>query len=135
MLVESDTFIAVIKERDRLKRAASNIIEGIENGEIREAYASVAAIQEIIFWLLKENRSSDIITAVNALLNIRNLEWVELNKEICLNAAALMEEYGLGPFDAYHAATAISRDRRIVSSDHAFDKIKSVERINPLSLD
>ena len=135
MLIESDMFIAIMKERDRLRRAASNIIAGIESGRIGGAYASVAAIQEVIFWLLRENRPSDIIAAVNALFNIKNLEWVGLNKEICLNAAALIEEYNLSPFDAYHAATAISADNKIVSSGHAFDRIKSIERIDPLSLD
>ena len=93
-----------------------------------------AAIQEIVLWLLRENRSSEIIMAVNAITNIRNLKWIDLNREICLNAAALMKEYGLSPFDAYHAATAINMDGKIISSDGAFDRIKSVERIDPLSL-
>lgn len=93
-------------------------------------YASVAVLQEIIFWLLRENRSKDIITTINALLNVKNLEWVDLSKDICLNAAALMEEYKLSPFDAYHAATAMSKDNKILSSDHAYDKIKSIERID-----
>ena len=87
-------------------------------------------IQEIIFWLLRENRSKDVVTTINALLNIKNLEWIDLNKDICLSAAALMEEYKLGAFDAYHAATAISKDSKILSSDHAYDKIKSIERID-----
>lgn len=41
-----------------------------------------------------------------------------------------MEEYKLSPFDAYHAATAMSKDSKILSSDHAYDKIKSIERID-----
>ncbi len=129
MLVESDLFIAVIKERDRLKSTASNILENIEAGKISGAYASVAVVQEIVFWLLREGRATDILTTVDALLNIKNLEWIDLSQEICLNAAALIEEYQLSPFDAYHAATAISRDSKILSSDHAYDKIKSIERV------
>jgi predicted nucleic acid-binding protein len=130
MLVESDLFIAVIKERDRLKSAASEVLQSIETGKISNAYASVAVVQEVIFWLLRENRSADVLTTVDALFNIKNLEWIDLSKEICLNAAALMEEYQLSSFDAYHAATAISRDGKILSSDHAYDKIKSIERID-----
>jgi predicted nucleic acid-binding protein len=129
VLVESDLFIAVIKERDRLKSTASNILENIEAGKISGAYASVAVVQEIVFWLLREGRATDILTTVDALLNIKNLEWIDLSQEICLNAAALIEEYQLSPFDAYHAATAISRDSKILSSDHAYDKIKSIERV------
>ncbi len=129
MLVESDLFIAVIKERDRLKPAASSILENIEAGKVAGTYASVAVIQEIVFWLLREGRAADILTTVDALLNIKNLEWIDLSKDLCLNAAALIEEYQLSPFDAYHAATAISRDSKILSSDHAYDKIKSIERV------
>lgn len=130
MLIESDLFIAIIKDKDRLKPAATMVLEAIERGEIKDAYASVGAIQEIIFWLLNEGRSTDILKTVNALSNIKNLEWVDLNKDICINAAALIGEYKLSPFDAYHAATAISKDSKIISSDHAFDKIKSINRTN-----
>ncbi len=132
MLVESDLFIAVMKEEDRLKPAASTILENIETGRIKGTYASIAVIQEVIFWLLNEGRGGDILKTVNALLTIKNIEWVGLSKEICLNAAALMEEYHLSPFDSYHAATALGKDSKILSSDHAFDRIKSLERYDLL---
>ncbi len=134
MLIESDTFIATIKENDRLRDDAAYIISAIHKGEITGAYASSAALQEVIFWLLKENRAAEVVTAVSSLLDIRNLEWINVSKEICLNAAALIEEYQMGPFDAYHAATALSMDGRIISSDHIFDKIKNIERIDQKSI-
>jgi predicted nucleic acid-binding protein len=117
-----------MKENDRLKSSASKILAGIESGRINNVYASAAVIQEIVFWLLNEDRSGDILKTVNSLLSIRNLEWVDLSKDICLNAAALIEEYKISPFDAYHAATAISRDSKIASSDHVYDRIKSIQR-------
>jgi len=42
-----------------------------------------------------------------------------------------MEEYDLGTFDAYMAATALSKDRIIVSSDHIYDKIKGIKCVSP----
>lgn len=133
MLIESDLFIALLKDKDRLKPAASEILKAIEDGRIKDAYGSVAVLQEIIFWLLNEGRSSDILTTINIVSNTKNLEWVNFDKDICLSASAIMEEYKFSPFDAYHAATAISRDSKIISSDHAYDKIKSISRINLLS--
>ncbi|MCD6125480.1 MAG: PIN domain-containing protein [Thaumarchaeota archaeon] len=63
------------------------------------------------------------ITNVSRIFELKNLEWIPLIKEIFLTASALMEEYDLGAFDAYMAATALSKDRIIVSSDHVYDKI------------
>jgi len=59
------------------------------------------------------------------------LEWIPLTKEIFLTASALIEEYNLGAFDAYVAATALSKDGIIVSSNHIYDKIKGIKRISP----
>jgi len=134
VLIESDLFIAVIKDKDRLKPAATKIMEDIQSGRMEDAYASVAAIQEVIFWLVREGRSDEVLSTVNILLNVKNLEWVDLSKEICLNASAIMKEFKLSPFDSYHAATAISRDNKIISSDHVYDKIKSLERASLASI-
>ncbi|MDE1873730.1 MAG: type II toxin-antitoxin system VapC family toxin [Candidatus Micrarchaeota archaeon] len=122
-----------MKEKDRLKASASRLLADIETGKIKGAYASIAVVQEVIFWLSNEKRGGDTVKAVNALLNTTNLEWVDLSRNICLTASALIEEYNLSPFDAYHAATAINRDGKIVSSDRAYDKIKGIERIDLFS--
>ena len=47
-----------------------------------------------------------------------------------LTASALMEEYDLGAFDGYVTATALSKDRIIVSSDHIYDRIKGIKRVS-----
>jgi len=59
------------------------------------------------------------------------LEWIPLTREIFLTASALIEEYDLGAFNAYMAATTLSKDRIIVSSNHIYDKIKRIKRVNP----
>ena len=43
----------------------------------------------------------------------------------------LIKEYNINPFDAYHAATAISEDKIILSTEHVYDRIKGIERIDP----
>lgn len=50
---------------------------------------------------------------------------------MCLNASVLIDEYGINPFDSYHAATAISGDKKILSTEHIYDRIKGIERIDP----
>ena len=71
-------------------------------------------------------------TAVNALSHLRNVEWVALTPEICLTTSLLINENKLSPFDAYHAATAITRDKTILSTEHIYDKIKGITTIEPI---
>ena len=59
---------------------------------------------------------------------------VPITPEICLTASLLISEYKLFPFDAYHTATAISRDKTILSilsTEHIYNKIKGITRIEP----
>lgn len=131
ILIESDILLAFIKKEDRLKPIAKRILEDVDSGSLKYVYASVAAIQEIVFWLYNRQLFSELTKVVNSLLHVRNLEWIELTPEICLAASLLMDEYKVSPFDAYHAATAIQRDRTILSTEHIYDKIKGIRRINP----
>ena len=131
MLLDSDIFIAVVKEEDRLKQASLKILKAVERRRLKNVYASVASIQEIIFWLLSRGFKDKILLTVSRVFEIKNLEWVPLNKEVFLTASALIEEYELGAFDAYIAATALLKDRVILSSDHIYDRIKGIKRVSP----
>ena len=131
ILIESDLLLAVIKKEDRLKPAAERIIEKIDSGELKGVYASTATIQEVIFWFYNRQLFSELAKAVNVLMHLRNVEWVAVTPEICLAASLLIDEYNTSPFDAYHAATAIPRDKTILSTEHIYDKIKGITRLEP----
>jgi len=130
-LIESDLLLAFIKREDRLKPAAERILRLINSGEITGVYASVATLQEITFWFYNRKMLRELTEAINATVHIRNIEWVELSPEICLRASMLIDEYDISPFDAYHAATAILLDKTILSTEHIYDKIRGVKRIEP----
>ena len=110
---------------------AENILENIDSGELKGIYASTAVIQEVIFWFYNRQLFGDLALAVNVLSHLRNVEWVAVTPEICLTASLLINEYQTSPFDAYHAATAIPRDKTILSTEHIYDKIKGIKRIEP----
>ena len=131
MLLDSDIFIAVIKEKDKLKQASLKILKAIERRKLKNAYASVASIQEIIFWLLNRGFKDKILLTASRVFKIKNLEWIPLDEKVFLTASALIEEYELGAFDAYIAATALLKDRVILSSDHIYDKIRGIRRMSP----
>ena len=130
MLLDSDIFIAVIKE-GRLKQASLKILKAVQRRRLKNTYASVASIQEIIFWLLNRGFKDKILLTIFSIFKIRNLKWIPLDEQVFLTASALIEEYGLGAFDAYIAATALLKDKTILSSDRIYDKIKGIKRVNP----
>lgn len=131
ILIESDLLLAHVKKEDRLKPFAQKILTGIYTGELKGFYASTAVLQEIIFWFFNRNLLKQLIDAVNALTHMKNLEWIPITSEMCLTSTILMDEYGLNPFDSYHAATAISKDKKILSTEHIYDVVKGIERIDP----
>jgi predicted nucleic acid-binding protein len=88
-------------------------------------------MQEIVFWFYNRQLLVDLTAAVNILSHLRNVEWVPLTTEVCLTASLLINEYTISPFDAYHAATALSRDKTILSTEHVYDKIRGLVRIEP----
>ena len=120
----------MIKKEDRLKTAAEKILEKIEVGEIKGIYASTAAMQEIVFWLYNRQLLKELTVAVNLLSHLRNVKWIPLSTEVCLTASLLIDEYKVSPFDAYHAATAISKDKTILSTEHIYEKIKGITRLD-----
>ena len=114
-----------------MKPTAEKILERIDCGELKGVYASTALIQEIIFWFYNRQLLGELTKAVNILTHLRNVEWIAITPEICLTASLLISEYNTSPFDAYHLATAISRDKTILSTEHIYDKIKGIKRIEP----
>jgi predicted nucleic acid-binding protein len=134
ILIASDLLLAVIKKDDGLKSTAEKILERIDSGELKGVYASTAAIQEIVFWFYNRQLFSELAKVVNILSHLRNVEWISLTPEICLAASLLINEYHTSPFDAYHVATAITRDKTILSTEHVYDKIKGIKRIDPSEL-
>lgn len=110
---------------------AESILEKIDSGELKGVYASTAVIQEVIFWFYNRQLFCELALAVNVLSHLRNVEWVAVTPEICLIASLLINEYKTSPFDAYHAATSITRDKTILSTEHVYDKIKGITRIEP----
>ena len=123
--------MAVIKKEDRWKAVAEKIFEQIDSGELKGVYSSVAAMQEIVFWFYNRQLYHELSLAINSLSHLRYIEWLPITPEICLSASLLISEYKLSPFDAYHATTAISRDKTILSTEHIYDKIKGITRIEP----
>ena len=131
MLIESDLLLPLIKKGDRLGAVSEKVLGQIKAGRLTGVYASTAALQEVVFWLYNRGLLQEAIQAVNALKAPAEPEWVPLSPDICLQAAIIMKEYGVGPFDAYHAATSLSRDSVVMSTEHVYGRIPGLTVLDP----
>lgn len=123
--------MAHIKKSDRLKPASEKILNRVASGAIPDVYAATATLQEIIFWFSNRNMLRELIQATNAIAHIRNIRWIDLSPDICLTTSLPIKEYDINPFDAYNAATSISEDKTILSTEHVYDRIRGIKRIDP----
>ncbi len=138
VLIETDTIYAFVKKSDRLKKTADRLIWRIKEGELGEVSASREVIHELYYVSMREGVSLDeYISRVAALTSIEHLTFLPTTSEVDLLALTLMRQYGLESiFDAYHAATTLNQvdDRTLISTDHVFDKIPNIKRVEPNDL-
>ncbi|AWR94016.1 MULTISPECIES: type II toxin-antitoxin system VapC family toxin [Sulfolobaceae] len=134
MLIESDVLIAHLKTEDRLKEESEKLLLKIAKGEL-SVIVSREAIHEIYYVLRNMNLSvQEILDKIGALKSIPNIEWIPTTIDIDLLALALMSQYNITSiFDAYHAATCLiyDKEKAIISTDHIYDKIPGIKRIDP----
>lgn len=76
----------------------------------------------------------EILLRLGALKSIPNIDWVPTTVDTDLLALSLMSQYGISSiFDCYYVATCLlyDKDKIIISTDHIFDKVLGIRRIDP----
>ena len=138
MLIETDCIYAFVKSSDRLKPIADKLMWRIKEGELGEITASREVFHELYYVSMREGVTLDeYIRRVAALTSIKNLRFLPTTSEVDLLALTLMRQYRLTSiFDAYHAATALNQvpDRTIISTDHIYDGIPGLTKVEPQTL-
>jgi predicted nucleic acid-binding protein len=116
--VESDFFIAILKDSDWLKSKAAKAYEKYKG----RLWTSPSVIAELL--LISEEFGLDpenIIAHIYRLVDVKDLDEV-----IAVRAAHFMKEEKATAFDALHAAYA--QNDLVLSSDSIYDKL-GIERI------
>lgn len=116
--VESDFLIALAKESDWLQAEAENALEE------RDVETSAFAYLEIL--LARERYEFDYLPLIANLLELVPVRDDE-EQQVVLKAVNYYAD-GMTPFDAFHAATAETRGRAVLSSEQDYDEI-DVERL------
>lgn len=114
----------------RAARAKSFLLE-VALGRV-EAFTSPLAWDEFV-WITRKILGVELSASQGRrFLSFPNLKILPVRGSTVLKAQELVEEYGLKPRDALHAAVALeNRITTIVSYDEDFDKVKVIKRVEP----
>ena len=129
MLIENDVIFAYMNERDRNHEKAEMLFQKIRDGLGVEASSACLLEMELVF--KSESREDELLGAITALKGIESIEFLPVTPEIVISSIAIRRNYVLTFFDSHYAATALSRDRIIISMDTAYDDIPNLNRHEP----
>ncbi len=138
MIIESDLMYAYVKKQDWLKPTADIIFNAIVEGKLGSVHVSRMVLHELYY--VSKNEGIDLneyITRAASLTAIPYLSFHPTTVEVDLLALVLMKQYKVTSiFDAYHAATALNQepDHTVISTDHIYDNIPGITRIDPRNL-
>ena len=138
MLIESDIFVALLKKQDWLKASAEKIIQLVEEGTFGVVKISTEIFHEL-YYVFSEFTDTDVIISNFVKLRaLKNVDFIAPTPEIFITATTLMKHYGItSVFDSIYAAQALSsqcKDHTIISTDHIYDKVEGIVRVDPREL-
>ncbi|HET7324269.1 MAG TPA: PIN domain-containing protein [Halococcus sp.] len=116
--VETDFLLALGKDSDWLQGSAEDALSEYE--------VQTSAFSYLELVLARERYEFDYLSLVANLLELVPVQN-EAEKQVVLKAVSYYEE-GMTPFDAFHAATAETRDLNVLSSEKDYEDIE-VSRI------
>jgi len=115
MLLENDVIFAYMNELDRYHEKAEILFQRIKSGLRVESSSACLLEMELIF--KSEGKEEELLDVVTALNGIENIVFLPVTPEIVISSIAIRRNYELTFFDSHYAATALSRDRIIISMD------------------
>ena len=128
--IDANVFVFANFDDTEKGRTARKIIEKIGEGERPAAITSALTMDEVMWAVIKSKGASDLRATIEDIYAMPNLAIKEVTSAIPLLALDIIEEYGLKPRDAFHAAIMKSFGiTEIVSDDADFDRIKWIKRI------
>jgi predicted nucleic acid-binding protein len=131
--LENDVVFAFLNRSDTNHRIAEKIFAKLEKGSLRVELSSVSLVEMELVYKSEslEDRLLEDLSAVAALPNAR---YVPLTPDVALASVYLRNSTKLSFFDSHYAATALSRDRKIVSFDRMYDTVPGLLRTDPTNI-
>lgn len=128
MYLDANFFVIMNFSLDKKGEKAREILKSIKDG--KKAVTSALTLDEVMWTLIKNNKRDELNAVIEQIYRIKNLEVKEVSPLSPLRALFFMENYGLKPRDAFHAAVMESFGvDEIVTDDSDFDGIENIKRI------
>lgn len=125
--IDSNVLVYAVVDFGAKGKAAREVMRLIDDGAL-EAMTSALTMDELMWVFLKSGRKDSMRRAVAGFYESL-LRVVPVSSQAPLGACALVEECGLGPRDALHAAVMKeNRVTEILSEDRHFDRVKWLKR-------
>ncbi|MBD3158728.1 MAG: PIN domain-containing protein [Candidatus Lokiarchaeota archaeon] len=135
VLIENDMVLAFYKKKNHLKSHATRLFSKIERGDFGTVVIPSVFSIELYYVLDKLTNVSSVRDVIGHIVTFPHLSVIPFTPEHQLAALYLLENYHLGSiFDAIYAAVSLSDDNPdsiIVSTDHVYDRIEGLTRLNP----
>ena len=125
---DSNFFIYAAIDRGKKGEWARNLLREIESG--KESAVTSALTYDEFFWKVnREKGFKAALTATEALLEMPNLRFLEVDDEVIWKSFELIKNLELDPRDSIHAACALLHGVfTIVTEDKDFDRIGEINR-------
>lgn len=131
-MIYLDANLFVLGQFDNTQKGVSarRLMQEIVDGKLPPAITSALTLDEVMWAVIKNKRQADLRSVITAAYTIPNLTIKDVGASVPLVALNLIDECGLRPRDAFHAAIMkIFGITEIVSDDRDFDKVKWIKRI------
>jgi predicted nucleic acid-binding protein len=126
---DSNFFIYAVLDRGKKGKWARDLIKEIESGS-ESAVTSTLTYDEF-YWKVNREKGFEVaLEATEALLEMPNLRFLEVDDEVIWKSFELIKNLKLDPRDSIHAACALLRGvYTMVSEDMDFDGIGELNRV------
>ena len=127
--LDSNVFLYPLLYGGDKAKGAIEILRGFLDKEFI-AYTSLLTWDEFVYVLRKEKGKDIAGEESKKFLNLPNLVFLDVKRDILFKAQELISEHNLRPRDAIHAASAILNGiNEIISDDEDFDRLKELKRV------
>ncbi|MEM3501848.1 MAG: PIN domain-containing protein [Candidatus Bathyarchaeia archaeon] len=120
--IETDLIYAIMKREDPLKDKAKQILK-----RSKRLHCSSATIIEILSVLKAVNKFASVAPKLKAFGNLKNLIFLPITPDVANRAVEIHSAGLLTFFDSFYAATALTSDMTLISSDKAFKNIPNLK--------
>ncbi len=131
--MENDVVFAFLNRSDTNHRIAEKIFTKLEKGSLRVELSSVSLIEmELVY--KSEGLDDRLLEDLSAVAALPNVKYIPLTPDVALASVYLRNSTQLSFFDSHYAATALSRDRKIISFAMVYDTVPGLSRTDPTGI-